>query len=388
MRIGLVLGAGGVVGASWLIGALEALESETGFAATGADVIVGTSAGSVVGALTAAGWSAPYMSAYASGRSLDGFADLEGAAAELDAAGPAGARDRGPVPAAARPAADRAGLVAHGALDAAQPVQARTGGGHRRLAAARDDLDGAHPQPGRPVRGRRVAGAPARRGLRLPHRAPRVLRLGRPAGRAEVADAVAASCAIPAFYHPVSIGGHRYVDGGLCSLSNLDLLRHEDIDVAVCLNPMSSTAPVAGGGPAGALMGVVRGSARRRLEHETRKLEAHGVPVLTRRTLVRGPRGHGHELHVAQAPQSRCRDGAPQRRARPAPAGAGAAGADGWRTAARAARPAAASARPSSGGPRSRTSRCGFGDRRVTDTPVPEGRRTVASRRAGSRAGG
>jgi NTE family protein len=97
----------------------------------------------------------------------------------------------------------------------------------------------------------------------------------------EVADAVAASCAIPAFYHPVSIGGQRYVDGGLCSLSTVDLLRHEDIDVAVCLNPMSSTAPVAGGGPGGARMGVARGSARRRLGHETRKLEAHGVPVLT-----------------------------------------------------------------------------------------------------------
>jgi NTE family protein len=78
----------------------------------------------------------------------------------------------------------------------------------------------------------------------------------------------------------VSIGGRRYVDGGLCSMSNLDLLRHEDIDVAVCLNPMSSGAPVAGGGPAGALMGVVRASARRRLEHEARKLEAAGIEVL------------------------------------------------------------------------------------------------------------
>ncbi len=44
---------------------------------------------------------------------------------------------------------------------------------------------------------------------------------------AELADAVAASCAIPGFYHPVTIGGRRYVDGGIYSASNMDLLRSE-----------------------------------------------------------------------------------------------------------------------------------------------------------------
>ena len=53
MRVGLVLGAGGVVGASWLIGALDALEAETGWRAVDAERIVGTSAGAVVGALAA-----------------------------------------------------------------------------------------------------------------------------------------------------------------------------------------------------------------------------------------------------------------------------------------------------------------------------------------------
>ena len=38
-----------------------------------------------------------------------------------------------------------------------------------------------------------------------------------------MADAVAASCAIPGFYHPVEIDGRRYVDGGMRSTSNLDL---------------------------------------------------------------------------------------------------------------------------------------------------------------------
>ena len=43
------------------------------------------------------------------------------------------------------------------------------------------------------------------------------------APQAELADAVAASCAIPGFYHPVDIAGRRYVDGGLWSTSNLEI---------------------------------------------------------------------------------------------------------------------------------------------------------------------
>ena len=50
MRVGLVLGAGGVIGGAWLMGALEALEAETGWDAADAEQIVGTSAGSVIGA--------------------------------------------------------------------------------------------------------------------------------------------------------------------------------------------------------------------------------------------------------------------------------------------------------------------------------------------------
>ena len=44
---------------------------------------------------------------------------------------------------------------------------------------------------------------------------------------ADLAEAVAASCAIPGFYHPVTIDGRRYVDGGLWSTSNLDILRND-----------------------------------------------------------------------------------------------------------------------------------------------------------------
>ena len=39
----------------------------------------------------------------------------------------------------------------------------------------------------------------------------------------DVVDAVAASCAVPGIWPPVTIGDHRYVDGGIWSLTNTDL---------------------------------------------------------------------------------------------------------------------------------------------------------------------
>ena len=57
-RRGLVLGAGGVLGAAWTIGALDALAETEGFAPNEADIIVGTSAGSVLAALLGSGFTA------------------------------------------------------------------------------------------------------------------------------------------------------------------------------------------------------------------------------------------------------------------------------------------------------------------------------------------
>ena len=64
------------------------------------------------------------------------------------------------------------------------------------------------------------------------------------APEADLADAVAASCAIPGIYHPQTIAGRRYVDGGIYSTSNADLLRDEDLDLVICLNPTSTLHPI------------------------------------------------------------------------------------------------------------------------------------------------
>ena len=63
-------------------------------------------------------------------------------------------------------------------------------------------------------------------------------RAGAPA--AELAEAVMASCAIPGWYAPVLIGGRRYIDGGTCSSTSVDLLAGRDLDEVYVLAPMAT----------------------------------------------------------------------------------------------------------------------------------------------------
>ena len=59
---------------------------------------------------------------------------------------------------------------------------------------------------------------------------------------APLASAVMASCAIPSWFQPVEIDGHKYVDGGACSATNVDLLAEMGLDEVYVLAPMVSFA--------------------------------------------------------------------------------------------------------------------------------------------------
>jgi NTE family protein len=282
MRVGLVLGAGGVVGASWLIGALDALESRTGWRAADAEVIVGTSAGSVIGALTATGIPPAYMAAYAGGASLEALdmpagldADLVAQLAEQDE--DAGAEFR--IKRALPPIGPGSWRMAFSTLR--KPFQhapsTLLSGWLPRGVISTEPISQIvdHFVPGEWVEhpGLRIVACDYVSGKRtvFGHE---------DAPAAHIRDAVAASCAIPAFYHPVRIGRRRYIDGGVCSQSNADLIGGLGLDAAVVLNPMSSQAIGGGGGPAGRLAAVMRASAGRRLGHEVRKLREEGTEVL------------------------------------------------------------------------------------------------------------
>ncbi len=83
-----------------------------------------------------------------------------------------------------------------------------------------------------------------------------------------------------AVYEPVVIGGRRYIDGGVHSHSNLDLLLDAELDAVIALNPMSSGAWVAGGGVRERLAGARRRYSGALLDAEVRALRARGTNVL------------------------------------------------------------------------------------------------------------
>jgi NTE family protein len=100
------------------------------------------------------------------------------------------------------------------------------------------------------------------------------------APEAGLAEAVAASCAIPGFFEPVSINGRRYVDGGLHSLCNLDLLEASDLDVAICFSPMTSRLRQHGSGPVQRAVHTLVDLAAGQLERHAQVLVNRGVEVI------------------------------------------------------------------------------------------------------------
>lgn len=88
MRVGLVLGAGGIMGGAWLTGGLHALATETEWDPAEADYVVGTSAGSMLGAVLASGVAPWFMVAHSAGESFEGVVDAHGRpASEADRSG-------------------------------------------------------------------------------------------------------------------------------------------------------------------------------------------------------------------------------------------------------------------------------------------------------------
>jgi Patatin-like phospholipase len=69
-RVGLVLGAGGVLGAAWMTGALPALQERLPRPLGDLDLIVGTSAGSVVAAALRCGVGIDEMVAHQRGEAV------------------------------------------------------------------------------------------------------------------------------------------------------------------------------------------------------------------------------------------------------------------------------------------------------------------------------
>jgi NTE family protein len=276
MKVGLVLGAGGVLGGAWLTGGLDALARETGWDPASADRVVGTSAGSMIGALCASGVPPWFMVAHSSGESFAGLVDGEGRpASEADRDGGATFRLHRGLPYLG-PGSWRLGLRSLARPSRHTPLQVVSGWLPRGLvstAALERTIRRVVPRGWSSHPNLWIVACDYTTGRRVPFG-----RDGSPP--ADLAQAVAASCAIPGFYRPVSIGARLYVDGGVYSASNLDIVRGEGLDLVICLNPTSTRAEVPARGPAARAAAAVRAAAGRRLGREARKLRAVGTKVV------------------------------------------------------------------------------------------------------------
>ena len=270
----MVLGAGGVLGGAWLTGALHALARETDWDPGSAEYVVGTSAGSMIGGLVAAGIPPWFMVAHSRGEVFEGLAGADGRpAAEADRSAGAVFRLHRGLPRIG-PGSLRMGLTALASPTRHTPLQLIAGwlpAGIFSTDSLKDVIRRAAPGGWIEHPNYWAVACDFESGRRTPFG-----RLDAPL--AEMADAVAASCAIPGFYRPVRIGRRRYVDGGVCSSSNLDLVAGRGLDLVICLNPLTGADP--GSGPLDWLPALSRAAGRRRLEHESRKVRRFGTEVL------------------------------------------------------------------------------------------------------------
>lgn len=270
-RIGIVLGAGGAVGHAFHAGVLAELAEATGWDPRDAEVVVGTSAGSVVGALLRAGVSAADLAARATGAPLS----PEGARLAARAGGPASVPSRPPRRGVGFPRMASPGTFVRAAFPLFRPV--RPGA---LFAAALPAGQVPTELVAAGLRSLLATGWPDRElwvcAVRLDTGRQVVFgREGAPGG-VDVADAVAASCAIPAFFEPVEIGGARYVDGGAHSPTNADLLAGRGLDLVVVVSPMS----VAGNRLRPSLDLPARRLARLYLGWEAARVRRADTPVL------------------------------------------------------------------------------------------------------------
>jgi NTE family protein len=265
----LVLGSGGVLGAAWTIGALDAVREHLEWDPREADVLIGTSAGSVL------------VASLACGVGVDSMLNLQqGVVApddpEIDFdpdSDTGGARPRFPRPFVGSPRGVISSVLHPFRTTPMTALSALLPQGRGSVEPLGQLVDEFVP-----------------RGQWAPHPCAWIVATDYDSGRrtvfgregaapAGLRDAVMASCSIPGWYAPVRIGKRRYVDGGVCSPTSLDLLARGGLDEVVVLSPMTSLdydTPVS---VAGRLERRFRRLVTKRLVGEIKKVSAGGTQV-------------------------------------------------------------------------------------------------------------
>jgi NTE family protein len=232
VRRAFVFGGGGVLGFAWIVGALTALQHELEVEPGPDDLLVGTSAGAVISGLLGCGLDVDGIRRHQVGMPLpedppiswDYDFDSGGSRPPRPAWWPGSPRlvwDGIRRPSSISPVLALSGLLPRG-RGSMQPIR-------RMFDSVVADTIGAGNWPQRTwivatdyTTGRRTVFG----------------REDEPV--AELADAVCASCAIPAWYTPVRISSRAYIDGGAVSNASVDLVAGQQVDEVFVLAPMAA----------------------------------------------------------------------------------------------------------------------------------------------------
>jgi NTE family protein len=106
--------------------------------------------------------------------------------------------------------------------------------------------------------------------------------------RSTLQQAVKASCAVPGVYSPIRVGGLRLVDGGVTSVTNLDLAADSDSHIVIALAPMAFDPR----DPPGHLHTMIRSRFNAQLRREGDRVRRAG-----KRLLILRPTGTELEHH-------------------------------------------------------------------------------------------
>ena len=236
----LVLGGGGVVGIAWETGVLKGL-ADAGLNPADADLIIGTSAGSVVGTQIRLGYP---LDALLQAQHAPTDGSVESSVGEADVQGLmnvfmkwAAAQEMTP------PLRAEIGKMALAAKTTSE----------ERFVGAIGSLLAGHDWPEQPLI---VTAVQADSG--------EFVTWDRSTG-VPLHLAIASSCAVPGLFPPVTINGLRYVDGGVRSGTSADLARGYDVVLVIA--------------PIGASAEGIGGIARRQLDAELDALRAAGSVV-------------------------------------------------------------------------------------------------------------
>jgi NTE family protein len=270
-------------------GVFKALD-EWGIDLAGSDVIVGTSAGSVMAAYLAAGWSIDDFYEYGHGRHPEAVKrpeEQDPKAALFDPmARSHQERVRRAIGSAFAVVASRGlwrsgskGSTPHSLLRKAFPAGLFSH--EKTLERFREELPHDWPRPYLYIcaadlySGKRVAfGHPTAPTVPFP-------------------DAVLSSTAIPGFFPPVRLDGRQYVDGGIVSATSLDLATDAGCDTIICIAPLGyRTDPDAGRRILTSPI-LVRNFFARQVAREVRAARDRGVDVLVIRPWTSELRTHG-----------------------------------------------------------------------------------------------